>query len=54
MAPLPSRLRELIESGPLVHLATINPVSEFPAPRGPGYTVRYEIDRVGGIGPWAS
>jgi Pyridoxamine 5'-phosphate oxidase len=108
MAPLPPRLRQLIESGPLVHLATINPDgtpqvtviwvaldgddllsghmsryrkvrnierdprvvlsfdaprdheaymspdSEFPAPRGPGFTVRYEIEWVGGIGPWAS
>jgi hypothetical protein len=26
----------------------------FPAPRGPGFVVRYRIDRVGGIGPWAS
>lgn len=138
MAPLPSQLRELIESGPLVHLATIDadgtpqvtviwvaldgddllsghmgryrkvrnierdprvvlsfdaprdreaflnpyavltaratveeredtwdlldrltkvymsPDGEFPAPRGPGFTVRYEIERVGGVGPWAS
>lgn len=27
---------------------------EFPAPRGPGYVVRYEIERITGIGPWAS
>jgi hypothetical protein len=26
----------------------------FPAPRGPGFVVRYAIERVGGIGPWAS
>jgi PPOX class probable F420-dependent enzyme len=25
----------------------------FPAPRGPGYTVRYRIERVSGVGPWA-
>lgn len=28
--------------------------AEFPAPRGPGYIVRYSIERVGGVGPWAS
>lgn len=27
--------------------------TEFPAPRGPGYTVRYSVERVGGVGPWA-
>jgi PPOX class probable F420-dependent enzyme len=27
--------------------------AEFPSPRGPGYLVRYRIERVGGIGPWA-
>jgi hypothetical protein len=26
--------------------------AEFPAPRGPGYTVRYSVERVGGVGPW--
>lgn len=30
----------------------MTPDSEFPAPRGPGYTVRYKINRVGGVGPW--
>jgi PPOX class probable F420-dependent enzyme len=25
----------------------------FPAPKGPGYIVRYRIVRVGGVGPWA-
>ncbi len=25
---------------------------EFPAPRKPGYVVRYEIERIGGVGPW--
>lgn len=24
----------------------------FPAPKGPGYIVRYQIERVGGVGPW--
>jgi PPOX class probable F420-dependent enzyme len=28
--------------------------TEFPAPRGDGFVVRYSIERVGGVGPWAS
>jgi PPOX class probable F420-dependent enzyme len=32
----------------------MSPSAEFPAPRGPGYIVRYEIERIGGVGPWAS
>jgi PPOX class probable F420-dependent enzyme len=32
----------------------LGPGVTFPAPRGPGFVVRYTIDRVGGIGPWAS
>jgi PPOX class probable F420-dependent enzyme len=28
--------------------------AEFPAPKGPGYTVRYSIERIGGVGPWAA
>lgn len=136
MAPLPNELRELIESGPMAHLSTINPDGSpqvtviwigldgdvivsghlrhhkklanierdsrvvlsfdaerdhsavlnpyavlraratvepsdaawdlldrlaktymspdatFPAPRGPGYIVRYEVQRIGGVGPW--
>jgi PPOX class probable F420-dependent enzyme len=31
----------------------VGPDAEFPAPRGPGYIVRYRIERVGGVGPWA-
>jgi hypothetical protein len=27
--------------------------AEFPAPNGPGYIVRYEIERISGVGPWA-
>jgi PPOX class probable F420-dependent enzyme len=27
--------------------------TQFPAPQGPGYIVRYSIDRIGGVGPWA-
>jgi PPOX class probable F420-dependent enzyme len=30
------------------------PDAEFPAPRGPGYIVRYAIERIGGEGPWVS
>ena len=26
----------------------------FPAPRSPGFVVRYAIEKVGGVGPWAS
>ena len=29
------------------------PDAEFPAPRGPGWIIRYQVTRVGGIGPWA-
>ena len=32
----------------------VTPDTEFPAPRGPGFTVRYSVERVGGVGPWAS
>jgi PPOX class probable F420-dependent enzyme len=32
----------------------VSPGTEFPAPRGPGYIVRYSIERVGGVGPWAA
>ncbi|MFI5897686.1 PPOX class F420-dependent oxidoreductase [Actinoplanes sp. NPDC051513] len=28
------------------------PGKEFPAPRTSGYIVRYEIERIGGVGPW--
>ena len=30
------------------------PDAEFPAPRGPGWIIRYQVNRVGGVGPWAS
>ncbi len=26
--------------------------TEFPAPRGPGYIVRYSVERIGGVGAW--
>src|SRR5713101_5746782 len=31
----------------------VSPDSEFPAPKGEGFIVRYSIERVGGVGPWA-
>ena len=30
----------------------VSPDAEFPAPKGPGYTIRYSVERIGGIGPW--
>lgn len=30
----------------------VAPEAEFPAPKGPGYTVRYAVEQVGGVGPW--
>ena len=55
------RARASIEPGEaawelLNRLAKIymSPDSEFPAPRAHGYVLRYSIERVGGVGPWAS
>ncbi|WP_329140399.1 PPOX class F420-dependent oxidoreductase [Streptomyces sp. NBC_01476] len=31
----------------------MSPDTEFPAPKGPGYIVRYSVERIGGVGPWA-
>ena len=31
----------------------MSPDTEFPAPKGPGYIVHYEIERISGVGPWA-
>jgi PPOX class probable F420-dependent enzyme len=31
----------------------MSPDAEFPAPKGPGFIVRYSVERVGGVGPWA-
>jgi PPOX class probable F420-dependent enzyme len=28
--------------------------SGFPAPKGPGYIVRYRVERIGGVGPWVA
>jgi PPOX class probable F420-dependent enzyme len=30
----------------------LSPDSEFPGAKGPGYTIRYAIERIGGVGPW--
>jgi PPOX class probable F420-dependent enzyme len=32
----------------------MSPDAEFPAPKGPGYIVRYFVERIGGVGPWAA
>jgi PPOX class probable F420-dependent enzyme len=32
----------------------MSPDAEFPAPKSPGYVVRYSVERIGGVGPWAS
>jgi PPOX class probable F420-dependent enzyme len=32
----------------------MSPDSTFPAPKGPGYIVRYAIERIGGTGPWTA
>jgi PPOX class probable F420-dependent enzyme len=32
----------------------MSPEAEFPAPKGPGYVVRYSVERIGGVGPWVS
>lgn len=31
----------------------MHPEATFPAPRGAGFVVRYKVERVGGVGPWA-
>jgi PPOX class probable F420-dependent enzyme len=32
----------------------MSPSAEFPAPKGPGYVVRYSVERISGVGPWVS
>jgi PPOX class probable F420-dependent enzyme len=32
----------------------MSPDAEFPAPKGDGFILRYSIERVGGVGPWAA
>src|SRR3954454_20352702 len=41
---------ELLNAMAKVYVA---PDAEFPSPRGPGFVIRYRIERVGGVGPWA-
>lgn len=31
----------------------ISPDAAYPGPKGPGYIVRYAVERIGGVGPWA-
>jgi PPOX class probable F420-dependent enzyme len=31
----------------------LSPSAQFPAPKVPGYIVRYHVERIGGVGPWA-
>jgi len=30
----------------------VSPDTTFPAPRRPGYVIRYRVERIGGVGPW--
>jgi PPOX class probable F420-dependent enzyme len=30
----------------------MSPDDEFPAPKRPGYIIRYSVERIGGVGPW--
>src|SRR4051812_26930567 len=32
----------------------LRPDTTFPAPKAPGFVVRYSIERVGGVGPWVA
>jgi PPOX class probable F420-dependent enzyme len=32
----------------------LGPDQAFPAPKGPGWIIRYRVERVGGVGPWAA
>jgi hypothetical protein len=32
----------------------MSPDATFPAPRASGYVIRYRIERIGGVGPWAA
>ncbi len=32
----------------------VSPDAGYPAPKRPGYVVRYSVERIGGVGPWAS
>jgi PPOX class probable F420-dependent enzyme len=41
---------ELLDRLAKVYMA---PDVTFPAPRGAGYLLRYTVEKVGGVGPWA-
>jgi PPOX class probable F420-dependent enzyme len=41
---------ELLDRLAKVYMA---PDADFPAPRGEGHIIRYTIERVSGVGPWA-
>jgi PPOX class probable F420-dependent enzyme len=32
----------------------MSPDAEFPAPKAPGFVVRYSVERIGGVGSWVS
>jgi PPOX class probable F420-dependent enzyme len=32
----------------------VSPDALYPGAKGPGYIVRYSIERIGGVGPWTS
>jgi PPOX class probable F420-dependent enzyme len=32
----------------------VGPDADFPGPERPGYIVRYSVERIGGVGPWAA
>src|SRR3954447_19083083 len=42
---------ELLDRLTKVYMA---PDAMFPVPRGAGYILRYAVEKVGGVGPWAS
>jgi PPOX class probable F420-dependent enzyme len=42
---------ELLDRLAKVYMA---PDADFPAPRGPGYLVRYAVESIAGVGPWVS
>ena len=31
----------------------VSPDAAYPGPKAPGYIVRYSVERIGGVGPWA-
>ncbi|WP_221321092.1 PPOX class F420-dependent oxidoreductase [Actinoplanes sp. L3-i22] len=35
-----------------LHKIYVDPTGEFPAPKRPGFVLRYHVTRVGGVGPW--